>query len=784
MTIDPSLDIVMSFPPFKDALNFTKQFEKSFLETIDETGKITPDRTIEMMDISDYYRYCILTHIPFSKRSYKKTENMAIKIKLILYDLPKLLPNSNREDIDLGNFIFSHIGDDKIDKNEFKTIVCQLCPKVKNESSMLLCNECGCGYHTGCLKPPQRVPKNEWFCDQCLEEMAACYPPSSKSLMTIPKSQDFLKRLIEIVNRPNDHSDWNLINRLALTRAEALCAQLYHSINVKKGDILLKMRARRAMWKPEENGEYSPLNHESKPLNSKRSKSSYDKSPPLSQKRKEEEDDEDDDYYYDDIVNDATYHEDIHPLKRLKKVQVTHPISSRRNNINTENTAPVVASRSNTVDVIDERLCQPLAQQQQQPIPTQNSSESEEETTDTEEHLINKKVSKRLIVDTPLLLAPLPPSSLSLPVESTEETTKIPEVLPTPIVVDEIPSPSPPPPQTQAEWLSPIPLPTIAAPSINGVIDQEAIMVPVEEIQCSECKSNSSPEKMQKCDICRETFHVWCLTFPLIYPEEGWTCDNCTQVPRIDQACGNCGKKKLFLCDEYLFCASCRSSTKIDRNPYEKFRNQLSRVVDNNDSDESNAYDCWIMNMKFENLIAQNESKSVFMMDGPKCKVTRMLIEQENKIEEIMCCNETSSYSTILKTFMNNEPFSSSGGSKIKSLEVTPLSFQNYFAGNYSKWFGETRKFDAIYLGFYGTNVNRSLIDIKDVFKYLNKNGSSPSIFGVTFKKEGEEEEEATARNVKRYVLDIAKKNGFRKCTAEVHYSTPETVTLFFYLFQ
>ena len=34
---------------------------------------------------------------------------------------------------------------------------------------MLICERCGCGYHTSCVKPSlQDIPKDAWYCDECL----------------------------------------------------------------------------------------------------------------------------------------------------------------------------------------------------------------------------------------------------------------------------------------------------------------------------------------------------------------------------------------------------------------------------------------------------------------------------------------------------------------------------------------------------------------------------------------------------------------------------------------
>lgn len=47
-------------------------------------------------------------------------------------------------------------------------IVCGNCGSGEREDEILLCDECGRGYHMDCLEVPlQAFPEGEWFCKSC-----------------------------------------------------------------------------------------------------------------------------------------------------------------------------------------------------------------------------------------------------------------------------------------------------------------------------------------------------------------------------------------------------------------------------------------------------------------------------------------------------------------------------------------------------------------------------------------------------------------------------------------
>eukprot|EP01103_Thecamoeba_quadrilineata_P021465 TRINITY_DN9873_c0_g1_i1.p1 TRINITY_DN9873_c0_g1~~TRINITY_DN9873_c0_g1_i1.p1 ORF type:complete len:1009 (-),score=185.30 TRINITY_DN9873_c0_g1_i1:109-3135(-) len=50
-------------------------------------------------------------------------------------------------------------------------IICEICTIGNEEDKLLLCDKCDQGFHTFCLEPPLReVPKNEWFCYDCVKK--------------------------------------------------------------------------------------------------------------------------------------------------------------------------------------------------------------------------------------------------------------------------------------------------------------------------------------------------------------------------------------------------------------------------------------------------------------------------------------------------------------------------------------------------------------------------------------------------------------------------------------
>ncbi|KAF8528802.1 jumonji superfamily protein [Hysterangium stoloniferum] len=46
---------------------------------------------------------------------------------------------------------------------------CEICQEKNDDSNMLLCDGCDCGFHIYCLDPPlQSIPKGQWYCHTCL----------------------------------------------------------------------------------------------------------------------------------------------------------------------------------------------------------------------------------------------------------------------------------------------------------------------------------------------------------------------------------------------------------------------------------------------------------------------------------------------------------------------------------------------------------------------------------------------------------------------------------------
>ncbi|KAK2716692.1 uncharacterized protein LOC136039595 [Artemia franciscana] len=48
---------------------------------------------------------------------------------------------------------------------------CEICIRIDDEETMLLCDSCNDGYHIGCLQPPLKtVPSTNWFCSTCINK--------------------------------------------------------------------------------------------------------------------------------------------------------------------------------------------------------------------------------------------------------------------------------------------------------------------------------------------------------------------------------------------------------------------------------------------------------------------------------------------------------------------------------------------------------------------------------------------------------------------------------------
>ena len=49
-----------------------------------------------------------------------------------------------------------------------KHLPCQVCNYTDKGHTMLLCDACGAGWHTGCLQPPlSQIPAGDWYCPRC-----------------------------------------------------------------------------------------------------------------------------------------------------------------------------------------------------------------------------------------------------------------------------------------------------------------------------------------------------------------------------------------------------------------------------------------------------------------------------------------------------------------------------------------------------------------------------------------------------------------------------------------
>jgi len=64
-----------------------------------------------------------------------------------------------------------------------KQLSCEICSFPDDESLMLLCDECGLGFHTFCLNPPLKaIPAGNWYCDNCNSQRDTPAPDSTKPM--------------------------------------------------------------------------------------------------------------------------------------------------------------------------------------------------------------------------------------------------------------------------------------------------------------------------------------------------------------------------------------------------------------------------------------------------------------------------------------------------------------------------------------------------------------------------------------------------------------------------
>jgi hypothetical protein len=73
-------------------------------------------------------------------------------------------------------------------------LACEVCGFPDKEEVMLLCDGCGTGWHTHCLKPPLTVPAGAWVCPECISSGITAEQLSVKPLpeAAIPAPQIFL----------------------------------------------------------------------------------------------------------------------------------------------------------------------------------------------------------------------------------------------------------------------------------------------------------------------------------------------------------------------------------------------------------------------------------------------------------------------------------------------------------------------------------------------------------------------------------------------------------------
>ncbi|KAG1292260.1 hypothetical protein G6F66_007116 [Rhizopus arrhizus] len=109
--------------------------------------------------------------------------------------------------------------------NDDNNDTCEICHRTEDEENLLLCDGCNRGYHLYCLKPPlSGVPKNDWYCLQCLAAVGKDYgfeEGSEYSLTEFKKVCDkfkkewFSKEGIsehEVTEEECENEFWRLVN--------------------------------------------------------------------------------------------------------------------------------------------------------------------------------------------------------------------------------------------------------------------------------------------------------------------------------------------------------------------------------------------------------------------------------------------------------------------------------------------------------------------------------------------------------------------------------------------
>lgn len=115
-----------------------------------------------------------------------------------------------------------------VDDDPANRTSCQVCRSNKNRSTLLLCDgkDCKRQFHLKCLDPPlKRVPKGDWFCDQCLTGGSGAYgfEEDYKSIFSVDDFQAFSKRYEQAVfhsmgldGKPSlealEETFWRLVN--------------------------------------------------------------------------------------------------------------------------------------------------------------------------------------------------------------------------------------------------------------------------------------------------------------------------------------------------------------------------------------------------------------------------------------------------------------------------------------------------------------------------------------------------------------------------------------------
>ncbi|ODV86829.1 hypothetical protein CANARDRAFT_27214 [[Candida] arabinofermentans NRRL YB-2248] len=121
-------------------------------------------KTIHLYDIyveKDFHNYV---------HSVKNHELFRDFLNYCSYLKNHLEEKANPDVVITEKFNFEKFQSDTTAINQNSGSACEICSLKDDPSHILICDDCEKNYHMRCLSPPlTKIPKNDWFCDDCLK---------------------------------------------------------------------------------------------------------------------------------------------------------------------------------------------------------------------------------------------------------------------------------------------------------------------------------------------------------------------------------------------------------------------------------------------------------------------------------------------------------------------------------------------------------------------------------------------------------------------------------------